>query len=88
MKINNNYVLREIAGDYIIVPIGENVKNFNGLIVVNETGKFIWENLNKEVEEDRLISLILEEYEVDEETATKDVREFISILKNNNILDY
>lgn len=87
MKINNNYVLREIAGDYIIVPIGENVKNFNGLIVINETGKFIWENLNKGIEEEKLISLLLEEYNVDEETATQDIREFISVLKNNNILD-
>lgn len=38
MKISSNYVIREIAGDYIIVPIGQAIFDFQGLITVNEIG--------------------------------------------------
>ena len=41
MKISSNYVIREIAGDYIIVPIGQAVFDFQGLITVNEIGALL-----------------------------------------------
>ena len=38
MKVQNEFVLREIAGDYVIIPTGKTVLSFNGLITVNEVG--------------------------------------------------
>ena len=86
MKIDKEFILREIAGDYVIVPTGKTALEFNGLITVNELGAFIWKKLQQDVTEDELIQDILEEYEVDEETARHDVEEFLNKLTECKIL--
>lgn len=86
MKIEKEFILREIAGDYVIVPTGKTALEFNGLITVNELGAFIWKKLQQDVTEDELIQVILEEYEVDEETAGNDVEEFLNKLTECKIL--
>ena len=45
MEIKNEYVIRNIAGDNILVPIGKTIDNFNGLIILNEMARFIWEKM-------------------------------------------
>ena len=47
LKLDKEYVLRQIGDDYIIVPVGKSVLSFNGMITVNETGAFLWEHLVK-----------------------------------------
>ena len=42
MKLKSGFILREIAGSSIIVPVGERVKEFNGVINLNDTGVFLW----------------------------------------------
>lgn len=86
MRINKEFVLREIAGDYVIIPTGQTVLEFNGLITVNEVGVSLWNMLQKEVTEDDLVKGILEEYEVEEDVAREDIREFIDTLVAGNIL--
>lgn len=86
MKIKKDFILREIAGDYILVPNGQTIKDFNGLIALNEVGGFIWENLSKVETKDELVSNILEEYDVEESVARKDLDEFLEVLKKAEIL--
>lgn len=86
MKIEKEFILREIAGDYVIVPTGQTALEFNGLITVNEIGAFIWKKLDQDITEDELVQAILEEYEVDEETARNDVEEFLDKLAECKIL--
>lgn len=69
MKVDKEFVLREIAGDYIIIPTGRTVLKFNGLITVNEVGVSIWNMLQNEVTFDELVKGILDEYEVEEAVA-------------------
>ena len=64
MRVDKEFVLREIAGDYIIIPTGKTVLEFNGLITVNEVGVSIWNMLQKEVTFDKLVQGILDEYDV------------------------
>lgn len=86
MKIEKEFILREIAGDYVIVPTGQTALEFNGLITVNEIGAFIWKKLDQDITEDELVQAILEEYEVDEETARNDMEEFLDRLTECKIL--
>ena len=86
MRINKVFVLREIAGDYIIIPTGKTVLEFNGLITVNEVGVSLWNMLQNEVTEDDLVKGILDEYDVEEEVAREDIREFINNLVAGGIL--
>lgn len=86
MRIENEFVLREIAGDYIIIPTGSTVLDFNGLITVNEVGVTLWNMLQEEVTMDKLVAGILAEYDVSEEVARKDIQEFLDTLTQNGIL--
>ena len=79
-------MLREIAGDYIIIPTGKTVLEFNGLITVNEVGVSIWNMLQKEVTFDKLVQGILDEYDVEEQVAREDIREFLDKLIAGGIL--
>lgn len=87
MKVQNDFVLREIAGDYVIIPTGKTVLSFNGLITVNEVGADLWKMLQSEVSFDDLVLGILDIYDVDETTAREDIQEFLDTLIRGGILD-
>ena len=86
MKINKELVKREIAGDTILVPVGKTVYDSNGLFVLNELGGFLWDRLEKAENEEELLQAVLNEYEVTEETAKKDLRTFLDKLRDMGIL--
>lgn len=86
MKIEKSFILREIAGDYVIVPTGKTALEFNGMITVNELGAFIWEKLGEEITREELVEAICGEYEVDAGTAGKDAEEFLGLLREHGIL--
>ncbi len=86
MKIRDTYILRNVAGENLVVTVGANV-NFNSVMTLNETGKFLWEKLSDETTEDALVAALLSEYAVDKTTAERDVAAFIEKLKENNILE-
>ena len=86
MKLEKEFVLREIAGDYVIIPVGKTVIEFNGLITVNEVGVSIWNMLQNEVTFDQIVQGILNEYEVEESVAREDIREFLDQLIDGGIL--
>ncbi len=86
MKIKDGFILREVAGNTIVVAVGDAVKEFNGVINLNETGAYLWKVLEKGAEEKDLVDALLSEYEVDKELAEKDVKAFIEKLKSSKLL--
>ena len=86
MKVEKEFVLREIAGDYIIIPTGKTVLDFNGLITVNEVGVSLWNMLQNETSFEELVQGILEEYDVEESVAREDIQEFLDRLVEGGIL--
>ena len=87
MKIKEGFVLKTIAGSTIAVPVGENLVNLQMMLTLNESGAFLWQQLEKGCSEDALIEAMTGEYDIDAETARADVLEFLKILKENHILD-
>lgn len=81
MKRNEEFILKEMAGNIILVPYGNKAIDFNGIVTLNETAKFLWDNTENEFDENSLVKAILGEYDVDEETARKSVIGFIESLK-------
>lgn len=86
LKLDKEYVLRQIGDDYVIVPVGKAVLSFNGMITVNETGAFLWEQLVKGTSKEGLLETLMETYEVTQEEAERDIDEFLDVLYKNNIL--
>ena len=86
MKFKKEFMLREIVGETVLIPTGETAAHFNGLISVNELGRFIWDNYEKAEDEDELLSFILDEYEVERDVAKADLEEFLQILRDAEII--
>ena len=87
MRVNKDFILREIAGEHLIIPTGKTVLDFNGLIVVNGSGQFIWDNIQEEISFDELIEKLLDEYEIDRETAEEDAKAFLDELVKAGIIE-
>ena len=88
MKIKEGYILREIAGSFVVVPVGDNVVDLSSMITINETGAFLWGFLEKGADEDSLCAALMSEYEgAPEDEMRNDIREFISVLKEKDILE-
>lgn len=77
MKRNKNFILRKIAGESIIVPTGEATKKFNGLFSPNRVATFVCEHIEEVADTEEMIRLVLEHFDVDEETARTDVEGLI-----------
>lgn len=86
MKINGEFVLREVMGEYLLVPVGELALKFNGMIITTETGAIVWRALAEGREPEDAIRQILDEYEIDEATARTDVEALIAKLKEADII--
>lgn len=86
MDIKKEFIARNVAGEYILVPYGQTTLAFNGIITMNELGKFIWENLESSKDEEDLLHKILEEYEVEEKEAKEDLDEFLDKLRQVDII--
>ena len=73
MKTHPDFILRQIAGENILVPCGESTRQLSGLINMNSTAAFIWQNLNDAKNLDELTARVMDNFEIDEETARRDV---------------
>ena len=86
MRIKKEFILREIAGEYILIPTGTTTQEFNGLITINDVAAFVWKNIEKVNSVDELISMVLDEYDVDEDVDRNDIEEFIQQLKKADMI--
>ena len=87
MKIKEGFLLREIAGIPMVVPIGGRVIDFKGMMMLNEIGTFIWQQLQNECTADDVLNAILESYDIDADTAKADLDDFLARVRKNGALD-
>ena len=87
MKVSDQFVLKVVAGNYVVVPVGQKAVNFNAIIHLNQVGAFIFKKLQEDdLSLEQVAKAIVEEYDIDEQTALNDAANFISKLKENGIL--
>ena len=85
MKIKDGFLLRQVAGQNVVLPVGEGL-DLNMMITLNDTGKFLWEQLSCDTDESALVAALLEEYDVDRETAAQAVSRFLETLNGHGFL--
>lgn len=73
MKIKDGFVLRNVVDEYIVMPTGDNIAKFEGAVVLNEISAFVFEQLKNPVSRDDVLTAVLEEYDVDADTAAADL---------------
>ena len=82
-SIKQGYVVREIAGEYIAVPIDSSCGT--NIIILNPVSKFLWEELRSEKTFDELLDAMLKNYDVAKEEAESDLKDFLFQLTENNL---
>jgi hypothetical protein len=87
MYIKKGFAKREIAGSFVVVPVGEKSREFNGMITLNESGSFFWDCLSNNISVDDMVNKVINEYDVDIETAKRDVENFVNMLKENDLIE-
>ena len=87
MKIKSDYILKKIAGNYVVVPVRKRAVDFSGIIKLSESGAFLWAILEKGAEREDLVAALLDEYAVDEATAAADVDRFVAKLGEADLLE-
>lgn len=85
MKLKEGFLLRQVAGENVVISVGTDV-NLNGMITLNNTGCTLWKCLQKDVQMSDLTAALLAEYEVDEQTAQAAALRFVERLKELDLL--
>lgn len=87
MKLKEGFMLRNVADNYVVVPVGKASLEFKGLINLNHVGAFIWKCLEHDTTLIDVVNKVAEEYGIDKEIANRDVTMFINKLTEANLLD-
>lgn len=81
MKVKPGFILREVADTYVVMPVGEAVMQFNGMLSLNETGVVLWRKLEQGAELAELAQALSDRYSITEEKALADVTAFLGALQ-------
>ena len=85
MKIKDGYLLSEVAGTAVVVPVNPD-HTFCNMLKLNGTGKLLWEALLAETTKEALVTLLVSEYEIDTAVAAADVEAFLATLRTYGVL--
>lgn len=87
MKIKDGFMLREIAGQWVVVPLGSRVVEFNSIMTLTESGAILWRLMEKGSGEDEMIKALLAEYDADESVVRRDVHAFVESIAEKGICE-
>jgi len=87
MLLKQGFMLKKILDDYIVVPTGDNIVDFSVAVSLNETGAFLWKQLESEKTFEELVDALSGEYEVSPNDVKDDVSEFVKLLKTHDFLN-
>ena len=87
MRIKEGFVLREVAGQAMVIATGEASKEFHGMVKLNESGKIIWKGLMDGLTEQEIVAKLMEKYDVTSEKASVDVKTLVAKMKEAGFLE-
>lgn len=77
MKLKKDYVLRQIAGTWVVLPLAAAAVNFNGMLKLNDSGAMLWKILEQDIDKNTLVDALTAEYAVSRQQAEADVEDFL-----------
>lgn len=87
MKIKEGFLLRNVAGNNVVVPIGQATLDFNGMMSLNDTGAFLFSKMIEGTTREKLIDALISEYGIDEQLAQKDVDTFVQKVEGEDLFE-
>ena len=87
MKLKKEFMIRNIAGQDVIIATGSAAMKYNGLLTVSPTARFILEHYEEATDLSDMTRMVLEEFEVDPETAARDVAHFTQTMLERGFIE-
>lgn len=87
MKRKDNFVMKNVGGENLLVPLGSQVLDLNGMVLLNETGSCLWEYLEEDRSLNELVAILAERFDVDHERAIADVQNFLDQIRSMGLLE-
>ena len=87
MKLKKDYVLRQVADTYVVLPLGQETISFNGMLKLNESGAMLWKALEQGADLEGLVKVLTAEYAVSQNQAWTDAEEFLEKLAEAGCLE-
>ena len=87
MKRSEDFLLKNVGGQDLLVPLGAKVMDMNSLITLNATGRRVWELLAEDRSVEYLVAEVVEQFDVDQERARADVQAFLDDLGRLGLLE-
>lgn len=87
MKIKEGFILREVANTIVVVPTGKAVEEFQGMITLSKSAKFVWELLQEDRTMEEIVNQLAEKYKIDFQRAKNDTERFIKKLKDAKVIE-
>ena len=87
MKVSKDFVLRQVADEYLLIPVGEAALKVNGMVSITESGYLLYQKLQSGCTGEELVEALLAEYEVGEAEAREDVTAFLDKLRKLGMLE-
>ena len=86
MKVSDQFILRTIADENILVPTGQIAFQIKGLIALSESGAMLYNRLKDGCSREDLVAALTAEYDVSEEEASRDTEAFLDQMRSMRIL--
>ena len=87
MKIKPEFELVNVADDYMLIPVGEQMEQFKGTVVLNEVSAFLLNLMKNDISKEELINSLTKEYEIDHVTAQGDVEKTLKKMMEIGIIN-
>lgn len=87
MKIRKDFIARKVAGEWIVVAVGQKSVDFHSLLRLNGSALLLWQTLEKGADEAALVKALTDEYDVSTEQAQRDAKSFVDRLRELGCLE-
>ena len=87
MKIKGEFILRQLQDDIVAIPVGQTALELNGMVLLNDVSRVIWECLATPCQLSQIVSALTDAFEVSPEEAEADILEYLGKLRENGLLE-
>lgn len=87
MKLRGEFLVRSLGDDIVAIPMGKTALEFNGMILLNDVSKVIWECLSQPCRLEDIVTAVTDVFEVSAQEAESDILEYLSKLRENGLLE-
>lgn len=88
MRIRKGLFLHTIGDECIVMQDGSSNVDFSNILNLNPTAVYLWQALGEDdFDDERIVGMLTEHYDVTEEQARRDAHTFIGMLKEAQVIE-